>query len=97
MKFNIINLVVLSITLLYNYLYCQLPIKSSHPMQNIIKRLAIFNQVPFEYLSASPLSTTEAINFLKKHDSPLLRIHQRNITIPKRDTSLTESSLKKKN
>tara|TARA_B100000579_G_scaffold34801_1_gene24314 strand:+ start:425 stop:1996 length:1572 start_codon:yes stop_codon:yes gene_type:complete len=92
MNFNRINLVVLSITLFYNFLYCQLPIKLSHPTQNIIKRLAILNQVPFEYLSASPLSTIETINSLKKHDSPLSRIHQRNITIPKRDTSLIESS-----
>ena len=96
MKSNKINLFVSLITLFYGYLYCQLPIKSSHPTQNIIKRLAIFNKVPFEYLSASQLSNLEAINFLKEHDLLSLRVRQRNITIPKKDTSFAESSLKKK-
>jgi len=96
MKFNKINIITLSIVLFYNYLHCQLPIRLNHPTQNIIKRLATLNQIPFEYLGVSQLSAVEVINFFKSYDDPLIWIHQKNITIPKNDTSSTKSSFKMK-
>ena len=87
---------VIIVYLFINNGFSQLPVNINHPAQNIIKRLAITNQIPFKHFGNSSLSTLDAINHLKNRDEQLIKINSRNIQFPCRDTTSATYKSKKR-